>query len=175
MQRTRKQWKEIIPYRLDDVYEGVIRKDEPPVIRNNLRSFNLASEHYDFTCLAVDVWHLFDRKPPKPRPSVENLVIRDPLFRIFFGVVIRSMQDIRLGRPCDDNSWHVDIPPGSVEGRCTPTIHVCRDSAYEFIAETGSLWEAVLNLPYGTLVEMITKENGFKRSRSRKILSYIGQ
>lgn len=175
MQRTRKQWKEIIPYRLDDVYEGVIRKDEPSVIRDNLRSFDLASEHYDFTCLAVDVWHLFDRKTPPPRRPIKNVMICDPLLRIFFGVVIRAMQDIRLGRPCDDDSWRVDIPPGSVESRCTPTTHVCRSSAYEFITETGSLWEAVLNLPYGTLAEMITKENGFARSRSQEVLSYIGQ
>ena len=176
MQKTRKQWKEIVPYRLDDVYEGVIRKDHPDTVIRSLRSFELISENYDLTCLAVDVWCLFDRNPNTSKRKYSTITaIQDPLIRVFFGVIVQSLYDVRAGRPCDVNSWVVDHPPMGVDLRCSPSIHVCSESAAEFIAETGALWEAVLNLPTGMLAEISAKENGSKGSRSQAILNCAGQ
>ncbi|MCK4821646.1 hypothetical protein KA005_38125 [bacterium] len=174
MMRTRKQWQEIVPYRLDDVREGVIRNYRPSTVIRSLRSFELISEHYDLTCLAVDVWCLFDRRLHLQRQFATTAVIRDPLIRIFFGIVVQSLHDVRVGRPCDVYSWIVDHPPG-VDGRCTPTTHICKDSALDFIIEIGSLWEAVLHLPAGMLTELATKENGSAGSRSQAILNCADQ
>ena len=175
MQRTRNQWKEIVAYRLDDVYEGVIRKDEPKEIIHDLRSFDLISEHYDRICLAVDVWHLFDKRSvPLQHHFPTPEVIHDPFIRVFFGIVIQAIYDIRLGRPCDAHSWTVDIPPGS-GNRCTPSAHFCKENANVFICETATLWESVLNLGHGTFMELIAKENGSLQSRSQDILNCTDQ
>jgi hypothetical protein len=175
MQRTRKEWKEIVAYRLDDVYEGMIRKDSPNDILLNLRGFELISTHYDLTCLAVDVWYLFDRKPYYFKRAFSTVnVIRDPLIRVFFGIVVQAIHDVRLGRPCDATSWRTDHPPGP-DGRCTPSAHLCVESALDFIAETGTLWETVLNLSEGTLAELVAKENGSVGSRSQAILNCTDQ
>jgi hypothetical protein len=176
MQRSRKQWKEIVPYRLDDVYEGVIRKDHPSTVIRSLRSSELISKNYDITCLAVDVWCLFDRKPSdSKRKSSEFTTIKDPLIRVFFGIVVQAIYDVSSGRPCDVNSWIVDIPPMGSDLRCSPSVHVCHESAAEFMEETGALWEAVLNLPAGMLAELSAKENGSEGSRSQAILNCTGQ
>ena len=175
MIRSRKEWKEIVVYRLDDVYAGIIRKDEPNEIIHDLRSFSLVSEYYDRICLAVDVWHLFDKRPvPLQKQFPTPDIITDPFVRIFFCVVVQAIRDIRSGRPCDSHSWRVDIPPGNGQ-RCTPSEHFCKNNANVFICETATLWESVLNLGYGTLMEMITKENGSSQSRSQAVLNCTDQ
>lgn len=175
MERTRSQWIKVVKVRLGEVHEGVIRGDHPVTIIRELRSFGTVSEYYDGNCLAVDVWHIFDRRPVYVhRRFTEAKVIRDPLVRVFFGIVVQSIYDVKLGRPCDSHAWRTDYPPGD-GSRCTPAMHLCKKNAVEFLVENANVWESVLNLSYGTLVDIIQKENGSLQSRSQEIFNYIGQ
>ena len=175
MERTRAEWEDVLPYRLDDVYESVIRSDHPVTILRDLRSFGRISEYYDEICLAVDVWHLFDRRPIYAhRRFAETSFMGDAYIRIFFGIVVQAICDAKMGRPCDAHSWRLDHPPGDGQP-CTPTTHLCKKNAVEFIVENDKVWEEILNLPYGTLVELMTKKNDSLRSRSQEIFNCIGQ
>ena len=175
MQRTRAQWRDIVEYRLVEVYDAVIRKDHPALVIRDLHSLAIISEYYDGNCLAVDVWYLFDRRPIYAhRRFAEVSIIKDSVIRVLFGIVVQAIYDVKINRPCDAHSWRVDHPPGD-GSRCSPTTHQCKKNAMEFIVETASVWESVLNLPYGTLMDLVTKENGSVRNRSQTIFNYIGQ
>lgn len=175
LQRTRSQWKDTVPYRLAEISEAVIRGDCYTLVIRDLRAFELISKHYDEPCLAVDVWYLFDRRPVYAhRRYAETSVIRDPVIRVFFGIVVQSLYDVKIARPCDVYSWIKDHPPGD-ESRCSPTTHLCMKDAMEFIAETANVWESILNLSEGTLVDLATKKNGSVKSRSQEIFNCTGQ
>ena len=175
MQRTRSQWKKLVPYRLIGVNEAVIRNDCWKVVIPDLQELNLISGYYDKHCLAVDVWYLFDRRPIYAhRRYAEMSVIRDPVIRVFFGIVVQALYDVQVSRPCDAHSWTQDHPPGD-GSRCSPTTHLCEENALEFISEMPDVWESILNLSYGTLADLVTKKNGSLRSRSTEIFNCTGQ
>lgn len=175
MQRTRSQWKDLVPYRLDDIYEAVIRDDCYLVVIRDLRAFEMISEYYDEHCLAVDVWYLFDRRQIYThRRFAEICVIREPAIRVLFGIVVQALCDVKTGRPCDVRSWRLDHPPGGGL-RCSPTTHLCKRNAAEFISEMSEAWEPILNLSDGTLMHLAAKKNGSVRSRSTEIFNCTGQ
>lgn len=175
MQRTRKQWKEIVDTRLDYVKEAVDDGDHSEVIIRGLQTEELASYFYNLPCLAIDVWYSFDRPLLYNSKQFSRItVIRDPLARLFFGVVVQAICDARNGRPCDANSWRSDHPPGGGI-RCSPAEHICEEQAMRFIKDAADVLEPTLNLPTGIFMDLATKKNGFRRSRSREIFNCTGQ
>jgi hypothetical protein len=114
MYRTRKRWKEIMSERLVIVKETVIRDDHSGKVIRELEEAGLISRHYDTSCLAVDVWYIFDRRPVYAHKRFEQInSVRDPFNRLFFGITIQAIYDVKCHRPCDANSWIIDIPPGN--------------------------------------------------------------
>jgi hypothetical protein len=170
MYRTRKRWKEIMSERLVIVKETVIRDDHSGKVIRELEEAGLISRHYDTSCLAVDVWYIFDRRPVYAHKRFEQInSVRDPFNRLFFGITIQAIYDVKCHRPCDANSWIIDIPPGN--DRCSPSVHICEAHAKKFIYETADYLESVLDLPAGTIVEIVDRKNGSLRSHSSEILN----
>ena len=173
MQRTRSDWRLLIPDRLDFINQAVIHNDSPDDIIRNLRSLLLISEYYDSPCFAVDVWWLFDRQPVYAhRRFGETFVIKDPIIRVAFGIVIQAICDVWSHRPCDAHSWRLDHPPG--DGICcSPTTHICEKNARDFIVNVSTVWEPFLNIREGILMDLVKKENGSLQSRSQVLLSTL--
>ena len=175
MQRTRKQWKEIVDDRLKYVKEAIDNDDHSETIILGLQTEELASHFYVLSCLAVDVWYMFDRRFVYASKRFADVgVIRDPLARLFFVVVVQAISDSRNGRPCDANLWRSDHPPGGGV-RCSPAEHICKTYAVEFISDVATTLEPVLHLPAGTFMDLATRKNGSRRSRSNEIFNCTGQ
>jgi len=175
MQFTRAYWSQIVPDRLSSIYDKMIRNDRPDSIIRDLCSSSLASQYYDRICLAIDVWYLFDRRSSYANRRFMTLdVTQDPIIQIMFGIIIQAISDSRSNRPCDSRSWRLDHSPGDGE-HCTPTVHICATEAVAYVRDIAVMWEPALNLSAGTLVSLLTKENGSVKSRSQEIINYIGQ
>jgi len=167
---TRKYWMSIVPYRIATISDLCSTVDDSDTIIRILRAQNLVSEFYDLDCLAVDIWYALDRKPLyNHRRFDSSLGSTDPVIRMAYGIVVQALCDTLSHRPCDVNSWRVDHPPGDGD-RCSPTTHICEVNAREFLYDICSTWEPILNLSDGTLVDIISKENGSVKSRSRRYL-----
>jgi len=170
---VKKSWKELVISRLEVIRRAVDKNVHYTDILNELRSEGLVSEYYDVTCLTVDVWFLFDKRPVYTHRKIARIgTIKDPVIRLFLGVLVRAIQDARSRRPCDVNSWAKDCPPD--RAICLPSEHICEDHATEFLDDSSIFWEDILNLPYGTLLGIATKENGSVKSRSPQIFNCIG-
>jgi hypothetical protein len=175
MHFTRNRWSELVPDRLAVISELMADDSHISSVIRELSSRHLVSQYYDLICLSVDVWYIFDRQTVySQRRLAEVSAIEDPISRLMLGMIVQAIIDVKGSRPCDYRSWRLDRPPGDGT-RCTPTTHICELNARQFLGDVVHRWEPILHLSENTIQGLIQKKNGSLQSRSRAVLSYIGQ
>ena len=98
-------------------------------IINGLLYQDVISSFYSIKCLDVDIWYLTRGQIKNTDGRVTELQEMEQ--RILFQVILRSLLDIDIGRPCDVSMWRGDQSPDFIS--CVPTCHICSVSAIEFI------------------------------------------
>ena len=160
MQRNHLQWESLVVDRIAFIRDYFTHS--PDITSDSLiialYSSDLISDYYDSICLSIDLWYIFGKRSVYAQRRFASLrVIRDPVIRVAFGIVVQALCDAQSGRPCDAHSWRLDRPPGD-GARCTPTVHICVDDAVGFVHEIAATWEPFLSLRDKTLVGLLPKK-----------------
>lgn len=138
-----------------------IKRERLTVVRSNLGvapydlirllvDNDLVSDYYAEEHLAVDIWYV-NRSNSRVGSKIYSYgkVIGDPIANLLLYIVVQALLDVDKGRPCDVGLWHCDLSPDS--NSCTPTDHICRLHALEYLHNLPPSAEKYIGLSSGTL------------------------
>lgn len=156
-----------------------MRENRILTIRNNLAlpfadifakvtNNGFVTKNYSEKCLLVDLWHI-NRKSIL-HCNYKDFSVIDPESYLMLKVIIQALTDYGNGRPCDQDIWRKDLPPGNRNVKCCPSNHICRNHAEDFLKNLSPSYEAFAGLTPGTVKAYMKK---FDKEIKNEIPTYF--
>lgn len=119
------------------------------VIRG-LRKVKATSQYYNEVNLKVDCWYL--NRENYVNISKQDCGSTDPEGSVLFQVIVRSLLDLKNGRPCDIGSWRCDESP---DEHCIKSNHVCYHYAEWYLSGVDEETELFCGLKCGQVDDLV--------------------
>lgn len=114
---------------------------------------DVVSTYYSKKCLDVDLWYLTRKINFTPGSFHEESSLETDEGKILFRVIVQSLTDLYIGRPCDMDCWKIDDSPDFQ--RCTESCHICWQDSENYLLNLDSEAEDCIGLSDGHLEHLV--------------------